>query len=98
MVRRKVTRVFDLYGAEEASVGAKDVVASGAVSDSQACLCPCVATGVFAALGEVGEQVFQAVCSQKVGYLLGSRGCAVRQVNIKVAKEEWCGLKMFKPF
>ena len=64
MVRRKVTRVFDLYGAEEASVGAKDVVTSGAVSDSQACLRPCIATGVFAALGEVREQIFQTVCGQ----------------------------------
>ena len=40
VVRGKVARVFEPDGPEEASIGAKDIVAAGAISEAETCLGP----------------------------------------------------------
>ena len=86
VVRGEVSRVFEPYGSEEAPIRAQDVVATGAVAKAQACLGPGVFLAVAPSLGEVREEVFEAVGGEDVCDLVCLRGGVVGEVNIEVPK------------
>ena len=91
VVRGKVARVADADSAKEASIGSKNVIASGLVEFGITELFPSAKIKIRATLSKMGEHIVQPIRRQGVGDKgsSGISGCGVREINIEIAHENW---------